>query len=379
MRRFVAFVLLLITSAAIGMSSTAAQTVAIMDAASQQREPHQQPWGNLPAVLIAFVCHFLPLRALVLYAATSSRHRHVICRDAVADCWSFAPAARIRWGVGVTTQWVMGCDSLAPTLQLNGQVLSSLTKAIAHELVSALPTPEVQLSRADAEPALCESDDSAHAPQPNLVGRLRQPLASRLPLSTLLSLWNFLCSLQYVRRVEFEQWEPSRHPSFNVLFTVLAILPTFSRLQHLALNVPSLHYTSQMQPGREQESEPTRLLLRAIDSALLGCLHNLKAVQFLGSDRTRRPVRRCYPGQHCAQLSVRRPPAACCAARPGAEAMDASSRRTVGCSTPHGRAQSTDGIRPHTWAGAAGIPIPAITSRGLGVRAYHVQRAPYLP
>ena len=240
------------------MPSTAVWAAPASVSSQQARQQRQR---DLPDVHIAPVCHFLHLRELVLFAATSSRHRRLIntnthsqsqstsSRAAAVDCWLFVPCVRLRWGVGLSNSLRVSYDSSGnieedvrlPSLQLNGTVMPAMTADIVRDIIST-PPPAQQL----------------------------------LP-----SLAAFLRSIRHVKRFQLEQWEPNRQPSFGLLFTVLAVLPSFPCLQQLTLDVPGPNATQMWRLSSVEESQAARTAMYAVNDALFGCLRRLRALTSL--------------------------------------------------------------------------------------------------
>ena len=133
------------------------------------------PPASLHADLIPRVCHYLQLRELVLFAATSWRHRRTICRPrpaaGAADCWLYVSTVRLRWGQQ-QPHWDVPGDVAG--LELNGRRLESVNAALLRDMSSAAFTADLDACHAFAMALAPTSEQlqqtEAAAEQPVVVG-----------------------------------------------------------------------------------------------------------------------------------------------------------------------------------------------------------------
>ena len=250
------------------------------------------PPASLHADLIPRVCHYLQLRELVLFAATSWRHRRTICRPrpaaGAADCWLYVSTVRLRWGKK-RPHWDVPGDVAG--LELNGRRLESVNAALLRDMSSAAFTADLDACHAFAMALAPTSEQlqqtEAAAEQPvGAAGSLFNTLLSSSPSplsllgspSPLLpSLAAFLRSIRHAQRVEYEQ--PAH--SLPVLLTVLTALPSFPCLRHLGLQLPFPHQGQQMSSEERELEFTTRSVTVNAVNAALGCLSRLSSLSSL--------------------------------------------------------------------------------------------------
>ena len=238
---------------------------------------------SLPLTLIPLICHYLPLRQLLVWSTVNRHVRSIVCCDlppstvcpssSAGNCWRFVSNVRLGWGVVITE---LDNDIPQASLKLDGAVLHGVTAdiraALTDDRVSQQPQPTIAEAFASVSlsPPLYDSSvlDYLHPTPP-------PPSPPHVPFPLIPPLAALLRSLRFVRRLE---WKKSLDAAgLRVLLTVLSVLPSFPLLHHLALKCGGEPWERQQRALRDDERD-------CVVNGVFGCLVSLPRLSSLELD-----------------------------------------------------------------------------------------------
>ena len=201
-------------------------------------------FSALPSTLIPLICHYLPLRQLLVWSTVSRFVRSVVypvsqspahptqtANSTAGECWRHVASVRLWWGPETSRgQPGHGLASLA----VNGAILPPLTAtldaALKAELRSKQPKNTIAEAFANASLSPPRYDTSLldrHRTAPPL------PVPPHIPYPLIPPLAAIVRSLRFIRRVEYSTGMDDT--SGSALLTVLTVLPSFPLLSHFSL------------------------------------------------------------------------------------------------------------------------------------------------
>ena len=279
------------------MSTSPITPVAANATASADLPPAVQcHWCSLPSSLVPLICHYLPLRQLLVWSTVNRLIRSVVCREpqpasqstavsvsggacssasAAGDCWLCVPAVALRWNDKSRVS-----PETVGSLEVDGEALRSVTENIRKALRAGATwyTIADTFAGVSLSPPV-DGTDPGHPPPAQ-----RQPSPAHTRYSLIPPLAALMRSLRYVRRVEYHT-QPAPG-STAVLLTVLTVLPSFPQLRHLSLHGGRAHLMTTKQIG---EAERDSLV-----QGIFGCLFSLPHLSSLQLDG-HLPTKRSHP------------------------------------------------------------------------------------
>ena len=201
----------------------------------------QPPLGStlslLPRSLLPLICHYLPLRPLLLLSTVNRHTRGVLCPATTpppgatppvslavaADCWRSADTVRLLWGAKINPRG----EPYQAALKVNGVAQHSLGSSIHASLASPAHQPQPTIAEAFEHVSLSPPvwNNSACAP----------PIAPQpIPYPLIPPLAALMHSLRFARRLELSM--AIEEANLRVLLTILTVLPSFPLLHHFELH-----------------------------------------------------------------------------------------------------------------------------------------------